>query len=290
MVKLGVVTMALGHKGYSFEAGLARFREIGFETVFLIGRSGAQPVSPGGTSPDIMPDVLASDPEHVLKALRNAGLELGAAYFAGPAGWMDLESDQGAKTTAANLKEYAQGAVRLGAKCLGHSVTSCGRSKMPTEEKADRIKRLAACMSEAAASCADRGLKIGVDVHHKAWVEGLDDCRLLLNSMTSPNAGLLMNIGHLTTAEAYGWLLIGEYPDRIPCVGWKDHSLAPDRPKPMWSIELGKGHSPFDLYVRAFKKHPAERVHVVNCENVPDEERPAILKRSLDHLKKIWEG
>jgi len=102
-------------------------------------------------------------------------------------------------------------------------------------------------------------------------------------------AGLLMNIGHLTTAEAYGWLLIEEYPDRIPCVGWKDHSLTPDRPKPMYSIELGTGHSPFGLYIREFRKHPAERIHVINCEHVPDPERPAVLQRSFDHLTRLWE-
>ena len=99
-----------------------------------------------------------------------------------------------------------------------------------------------------------------------------------------------MNIGHLTTAEAYGWLLIDEYPDRIPCVGWKDHSLAADRPKPMYSLELGTGHSPFELYVERFKRHPADRIHVVNCEHVADEARPAALKRSLEHLRDLWEG
>ena len=99
-----------------------------------------------------------------------------------------------------------------------------------------------------------------------------------------------MNIGHLTTAQAYGWLLVDEYPDRIPVVGWKDHSLAKDRPSPMWSIELGTGHSPFELYIKRFKQHPGERVHLINCENVPDEERVAVLDRSLKYLRRLWEG
>jgi len=287
-MKLGVVTMALG-RGYSFERGLAKFKEIGFDYLLLIGRSGAASVAADGTSPDIMPDLMASDPEHVNRALQNAGLEVASAYFAGQPGWMDLESDEGAKATAATLKEYAAGALRLGCKCLSHPVVSYGKSKVPTEEKAEGIKRLADCMSETAEAFSTEGLKVCVDIHHRAWVEGLDDCRLLLNSMSSPNAGILMNIGHLTTAEAYGWLLIDEYPDQIPCVGWKDHSLAPDRPKPMHSIELGTGHSPFELYIRGFKRHPADRIHVINCEDVEDEERPAALKRSLEYLRKLWE-
>ena len=98
-----------------------------------------------------------------------------------------------------------------------------------------------------------------------------------------------MNIGHLTTVQAYGWVLVGEYPDRIPVIGWKDHSLAQDRPMPMWSIELGTGHSPFELYIKRFKQHPEERVHLVNCENVPDEERVDVLRRSLEYLRSLWE-
>jgi hypothetical protein len=78
---------------------------------------------------------------------------------------------------------------------------------------------------------------------------------------------------------------VDEYPDQIPVVGWKDHSLAKDRPAPMWSIELGTGHSPFELYIKSIKQHPGERVHLVNCENVPDEERVAVLGRSLKYLR-----
>ena len=73
-------------------------------------------------------------------------------------------------------------------------------------------------------------------------------------------------------------------------MGWKDHSLAKDRPRPMWSIELGTGHSPFELYIKAFKRNPAARVHLINCENVPDEERIAVLQRSREYLTKLWEA
>ena len=94
----------------------------------------------------------------------------------------------------------------------------------------------------------------------------------------------------MTSAEGYGWLLVDEYPDRIPVVGWKDHSLAKDRPRPMWSIELGTGHSPFELYIKAFKRNPGDRVHLINCENVPDEERIAVLQRSRKYLTKFWDA
>jgi sugar phosphate isomerase/epimerase len=144
-------------------------------------------------------------------------------------------------------------------------------------------------MNTIAKEFTNQDLRIGCDIHSTAWIEGVEDCRLLLDSMPCKNAGLLMNIGHLTTAQAYGWILVDEYPDRIPVVGWKDHSLAKDRPRLQYSVELGTGHSPFELYMRRFKQHPSERVHVINCEHIPDGERVAVLRRSLGYLRRLWE-
>ena len=67
-------------------------------------------------------------------------------------------------------------------------------------------------MNTVAEAFVAHGLQIGVDIHYRAWVEGLDDCRLLLDSMPCPNAGIILNIGHMTTAQSYGWLLVDEYP------------------------------------------------------------------------------
>ena len=50
-------------------------------------------------------------------------------------------------------------------------------------------------MNTVAETFMDEGLRIGVDIHHTAWVEGLDDCRLLLDSMPCENAGIILNIG-----------------------------------------------------------------------------------------------
>ena len=284
-MRFGVVTHAVGHH-LSFEETLRTIRKIGFDSILLLTNRDAAPVNADGTCPSPFPNVLDSNPDHVLAAVRNAGIEIGALHFSGK---IDIESDEGIEATTPALKEYGECALALGCRYLTHPVPSCGRAKVPTEEKATEIKRLAACMNAVAESFADRGLHIAVDIHHRAWVEGLDDCRLLLDSMPCENAGILLNIGHMTTAEGYGWLLVDEYPSRIPVVGWKDHSLAKDRPRPMWSVELGTGHSPFELYIRAFKRNPAGRVHLINCEDVPDEERLAALKRSHEHLKRLWE-
>ena len=285
-MRFGVVTHAVGHH-MSFEKTLAVIKELGFDFVLLLTSRVAEPVSVEGTSESPFPNVLDSDPEHVRKAMHNAGLEIGALHFSGD---IDINSDAKIEPTIAALKEYAAYALALECKYLTHPVPSCGRAKVPTAEKATEIKRLATCMNAVAEPFMDRGLQIGVDIHHTAWVEGLDDCRLLLDSMPCENAGIILNIGHMTSAEGYGWLLVNEYPNRIPVVGWKDHSLAKDRPRPMWSIELGTGHSPFELYIKAFKRNTAARVHLINCENVPDEARIAVLQRSREYLMTLWDA
>lgn len=285
-MKFGVVTHAVGHH-MSFEKTLAAIKELGFDFILLLTSRGTEHVSAKGTSESPFPNVLDSDPEYVRKAIRNAGLEIGALHFSGN---IEIDSDEGVEPTIAGLKEYAAYALALGCKYLTHPAPSCGRSKAPTAEKMTEIKRLATCMNAVAETFADRGLKIGVDIHYTAWVEGLDDCRFLLDSMPCENAGIILNIGHMTTAEGYGWLLVDEYPGRIPVVGWKDHTLAKDRPQPMWSIELGTGHSPFELYIKAFKRNPAPRVHLINCENVPDDQRTAVLQRSREYLTNLWDA
>ena len=285
-MKFGVVTHAVGHH-MSFEKTLAAIKELGFDFILLLTSRGTEHVSAEGTSESPFPNVLDSDPEHVRKAMRNAGLEIGALHFSGD---IDIDSDEGIEPTIAGLKEYAAYALALGCKYLTHPVSSCGRSKMPTAEKATEIKRLAVCINAVAETFMAEGLRIGVDIHYTAWVEGLDDCRLLLESMPCENAGIILNIGHMTTAEGYGWLLVDEYPNRVPVVGWKDHTLAKDRPHPMWSIELGTGNSPFELYIKAFKRNSARRVHLIHCENVPDDERIAVLQRSREYLTNLWEA
>lgn len=281
----GVVTHAVGHH-LSFEKTLETIKQIGFDSILLLTNRHAEIVNAAGTSKSAFPNVLGSDPEHVRQAIDNAGLQIGALHFSGA---IDVESDDGIDPTIAALKEYAAYALALKCKFLTHPVPSCGRSRVPTTEKTAEIKRLGTCMNTVAKAFMEQGLRISVDIHYRAWVEGLDDCRLLLDSMSCSNAGILLNIGHMTTAESYGWLLVDEYPNRIPVVGWKDHNLAKNRPQPMQSVELGTGHSPFELYIKAFKRHPAERVHLINCEHVPDEQRIAVLKRSRAYLMKLWD-
>lgn len=284
-MKFGAVTHAVGHD-LPFEKTLAIIKELGFDRVLLLTSRNGKTVSRDGTCDVPFPDLLASEPENVLKALGNAGLEVASVHFSGS---IDVSSDEATEKTIEDMKQYAAYNLSLGCHYFTHPAPGCGRTHVPTEEKETEIRRLAHCMNSVADAFGDQNLKVGVDIHYMAVVEGLDDCRCLLDSMPNENAGILLNVGHMTTVQSYGWLLVDGYPNRIPVVGWKDHSLAKDRPKAMYSVEVGTAHSPFELYIRAFKRHPAERVHLVNCEHVEDPERVAALGRSLKYMRELWD-
>ena len=164
-MKFGVVTHAVGHH-MSFEKTLEAIKELGFDFILLLTSRGAAPVSAQGRSESPFPNVLDSDPEHVRKAIHNAGLEIGALHFSGD---IDIDSDEGIEPTIGRLKEYAAYALALECKYLTHPVSSCGRSKVPTAEKMTEIKRLATCVNAVAETFVEGGLQIGVDIHHTAW-------------------------------------------------------------------------------------------------------------------------
>ena len=284
-MRFGAVTHALGHD-LSFEQTLAAIKALGYDSILLLTTREGEPVRADGTCPQAFPDILRSQPEHVLRAVQAAGLSIGAVHFSGD---IDVDSDEGAQRTILALRQYGARVLALGCTILTHHVPSCGRLRAPTEEKAPQICRLARIMNTVAEGFARQGLRVACDIHQASWVEGLEDCRLLLDHMPCENAGLLLNIGHLTTAQAYGWLLVDEYPQRIPVVGWKDHSLAKNRPSPKLSVELGTGDSPFELYIERFKRHPAERVHLINVEDAPDHARQDAMRGSLRYLQRLWQ-
>ena len=108
-MRFGVVTHAVGHH-LSFEKTLAAIKELGFDFILLLTSRGAEPVNAEGRSESPFPNVLDSDPEHLRKAIRNAGLEIGALHFSGD---IDIDSDAGIEPTIAGLKEYAAYALAL---------------------------------------------------------------------------------------------------------------------------------------------------------------------------------
>ena len=285
---LGVVTHAVGHAPLPFRECLGRIAGAGGEHILLLTSPKGPAIRPGGPPPATQfPHILDSDPDEVNRLARAAGLRVSCLYAGG---LTRVESDAALAGSRAALEPYRDQALALGCAGLVLSAQAAEAPGLPLDAKRDSLRRLARLLDALAAGGQGR-LSVSVDVHYRSVVESLDDCRFLAGEVTEPGAGLLLNIGHLTTCRQEGWRLVEEVPQRIPVVGWKDHSLAQGRPADVYSVELGTGDSPFERYIHAFKAPGAadpERVHLVNVEHPPAGEEVPALRRSLAWLRRRW--
>lgn len=282
----GVVTHAVGHEPMPFIECLDKIAAAGGEHILLLASPRGPAVRAGEAAASHYPDVLGSDPEALRETVAAAGLRVGAVL---PMVGTDVSSDAAAAACRAAYAPYADRAQQVGCHTLCISSAPLPANDVPFAEKKDGLRRLAGVMDALVAGSSDPALTVSVDVHYRTLVETLDDCRFLVEAMREPRAGLLLNIGHLTTANQDGWRLIEEYPDRIHTAGWKDHSLAADRPVPVYSVELGTGDTPLARYVAAFKASGnGQTVHFVNVEHPPRGDEVPTLRRSLQHLHSLW--
>ena len=107
-MKFGVVTHAVGHH-QSFEKTLETIKSLGFDSILLLTNRNAEIVNAESTSKTPFPNILDSDPEHVRKAVRNAGLEIGALHFSGK---IDIESDEGIELRCRRAISASSGSIR----------------------------------------------------------------------------------------------------------------------------------------------------------------------------------
>jgi sugar phosphate isomerase/epimerase len=131
---------------------------------------------------------------------------------------------------------------------------------------------------------------MAVDVHYGGIIETVADCEYLLSCAQKRNAGLCLNIGHMTTLGEEGWSLLERRPDRVHALAWKDHLIGDDLPQPVVSVELGKGKSPFHRYADVLKRVRCNALHYITFEHVPFEEKKDALRRSREYLAQLLEG
>lgn len=267
-----------------FHEGLRQVREAGYEEVMLLSLRGRPGLGRGDRPQCSLLDFSQADPTAIAEALEEAGLRLAVMFGAGP----DLSSDAAAGDALEWLTRLADVAVALGCRFLGHGVGAAPAPGIPTEAKADQIRRLARVMDALGERYAG-ALYFSGDVHWHGIVETVADCEFLISHLETANTGPLLNIGHMTTLEQEGWTLLERYPERVRFIAWKDHSLAPDRPHPVTSVELGTADSPFERYIPLVKAQAdIERVNTIAVETTPLAQKPAAMARSLDYLTRLW--
>ncbi|MGE3797045.1 MAG: sugar phosphate isomerase/epimerase family protein [Thermomicrobiales bacterium] len=283
----GIVTHAVGHPPMPFETALKLIQETTAEHILLLSSPDAPPVKPGVEASSHYPNALESDAELLKSTVANHGLQIGGLLpFVRPL----AGSDQEANESIDSLTPWVAAAARIGTSNLVLSSPPPPGPESSFEDKQPLLSRTAGILDALVAVSNDPLFTVTVDIHRGALVETVADAQYLVGQTRKAGSGLLLNIGHLTTCRQDGWRLVEENGDKIFTVGWKDHSLAEDRPNPVYSVELGTADSPFEKYVHAFKQIDSSRVtHFVNVEHPPLGEEVPVLQRSYAYMRNLWQ-
>ncbi len=266
-----------------FEA-LQAIKDCGFDRVMLLSRQGQGPVLTRGHTPDgCLLNLVESDLDLVEGQLMRAGVAPRIVFAAG----MTPAETAAADDDRTWLRSICRATEQLGCHHVGHSVGRAEQPGMDTDDKCEQIQCLASLVGDIAAEFPQ--LQFGADVHYQGTLESVEDCELYLQELTAQNAGILLNMGHLSTCAQPGWELAQKYPDRTPICAWKDHTDDPEGKRPFVSVQLGTGDTPLEKYVEAIKPQLSDRAHVIAVEGLPPDERAPALKKSREYLEDIWD-
>jgi sugar phosphate isomerase/epimerase len=289
MVEIGTSTHAIagfGKPSKAFRQALAEMAECGFAHFLLLASESGPAVGPNGDAPESLVNVLTSDLAAIRRAVASHGLRIGGIY---PGGGVDFSPGKTAGTIE-HLKRYRDIAWDLGCHVMAHSAGRAERPRSPHEQKKDAIRRVAEVMDALASDAPGEIFKMAVDVHYGGIIETVADCEYLLASAARRNAGLCLNMGHMTTLGQEGWTLLERFPERVHILAWKDHRLGDDLPRPVFSVELGTGKTPFPKYAAVYRRVSCRALHLITFEDVPFEEKKPALKRSREYLSRLLEG
>ncbi len=273
-----------GQDTLSLPEALTTLRECGFEGVMLMSVPG-RPALTAGTVPDAcLLDLPRSDLDAVRRVAVEAGMEVLGLYSSG----IDPTREDALEDSGASLRAGCDVARELGCRHIGHPGGQAPSPGLAVEAKLAHIKRLARIVDAVAAEFGE--MLFAVDAHYHGIVETVTDCERYVEELTTPRAGILLNTGHMTTCDQPGWELLGRHPERVPVVGWKDHRPDPDGSRPYLSVQLGTGDTPLGCYVGAARGQAIDRVHVINVEHAPMEDKAAALRASLEYMQALRDG
>jgi sugar phosphate isomerase/epimerase len=265
-----------------FETCFDRCREATAEHVLLLSDPNAEPFKAGSSATQFA-SLLSSDPA----AVRHVGIGIGGVM---PLVQPRVSDDTALADSVNRLLPWVDAAIVVDARTLTLQSALPSIAGATHVQKQRDLLRLAALMDALAERAGDSSLTITTDIHCDSLVATVEDAQFLAAAFRQPRAGLLINSGHLTTGREEGWKLIEKNSDRVFAVGWKDHSLAKNRPSNIHSVELGTADTPFEKYIRAVKGTDASRmVHFVNVLHPPEGAEVPVLQRSFAYLRALWE-
>jgi len=290
-MRIGTSVHALsdfGDDSKPFLETLADAADCGFDSIMLMNFPGKPAMQAGVGPPCSLIDLEASDLGAVREAVREAGLSVAAAYQ----GCMKVGSDEEAEESATDIKRLIALAHELGTPIALPNAGAAPAPGMPVGEKEGLLQRIARVLASALEG-APPEIRIAIDIHYGGGVESRRRLRALVRACARPTRGNHPQHrphDHLPP----GWLDARARLPRASARGRLERPPARNRPPEathaVYSVELGTGDSPFERYVEALAPDDGTRQHLITLEHMPLGEKKEALRRSLEHLKRLWSG
>ncbi len=267
-----------GRDSLSLPTALATLRGCGFESVMLMSIPGRPALTADSVPDACLLDLGRSDLAEVRRICDDTGMQVIGLYGSG----IDPSTEDAFDAGVGHLRDASTVARELGCRHVGHSGGRAPTPGLAVEAKLPLLRRLAHIVDTVAEEFDD--MYFAVDAHYHGTVESVADCEQYLRELSCPRAGILLNTGHMTTCGEDGWELLDRHPERVPVIGWKDHRPDPEGRRAFLSVQLGTGETPLDRYVKSARNHHTDRVHVINVEHAPMEDKAAALQASLQYM------
>jgi sugar phosphate isomerase/epimerase len=270
-VAIGVNMEFVRHDDKSFEWGVKKAAELGYEYVEPMVHWGRELLSEAGYFHSVS---MLDDPLRVRRAAEAAGIRLSGLSAHTPLTKPEIGT------------EYLKQAVRFAAECGAPVVNTDEGPKQPWTTEAEDFVLIKYTLKEAAAVAEPRGILIGIEPHqqYSKLPAGLDRIAGLAGSRA---VGINFDTGnsYLAGQDPYAWL--EHVLDRLVHVHAKDISLqqsTSERGKVTGTpvgCACGDGVIDWKRVIAVCRKAPRDLVLSVECGTI---EQAA---RSLKHLKAL---
>ena len=270
------------HDVCPFDDAVAQVRRAGADHIALaVSDEFAHVVQPGHQPAGALLNLLDSDLAEIARRLADAHLACTLVHL-GP---VPLDNAKTRLIALGRFCRQAERAAELGCSLVALQAPCSAGHAAPSALKQTHIDVLVNLMEALAVRS---GLRVCVGMRCGGPVETRDDADYFCNETMNPNVGLLLNVGHLSVLGEPGWEIIDRHLDRVFAVAWQDHPPRSPRATPVREIELGSGVSPLINYWLHLIGREPQPVHVVAVEDGSPADRPDALRRSIEHLHKVW--
>jgi sugar phosphate isomerase/epimerase len=270
-IAIGVNMEFVRHDDMSFERGVAKAAELGYEYVEPMVHWGRELLSEAGYFHSVS---MLDDPYRIRRVCQKAGVKLSGLSAHTPLTRPEVGT------------EYLKQAVRFAAECGAPVVNTDEGPKQPWTTEDEDYVLMKYVLKEVAAAAEPRGILIGLEPHqqYSRTPDGLDRIWGLVRSKA---VGINFDTGnsYLAGQDPYAWL--ERVRDRLVHVHAKDISVTQSKAErgkvtgTAVGCACGDGVIDWKRVIAICRKAPRDLVLSVECGTVDQAER------SLKHLRSL---